>query len=220
MALVKEKEKAIKMRLKGCSCSQIKEALGVSKSTLSYWLRDYPLSEDRIRQIRDRNPKRIENFRNTFRKKREARLQTAYQKVAKDIGYLGKRDKFISGFFLYWAEGTKVLNTATSVSNTDPAMIRFFVEWLEMFGIERRQLRARLHLYTDMDKDRETRYWAKEIRLAPSQFRKPYIKKTKLSGVRYSKGGHGHGTCNIIFGNRDLNDYVIMGIKYLQELYE
>lgn len=47
-----DKNKAIKMRESGMSYSQIKAELGVSKSTLSLWLRDLPLSDERIRELR------------------------------------------------------------------------------------------------------------------------------------------------------------------------
>ena len=41
MARKKDKQKALTMRKKGMSYSQIKEKLGISKSTLSGWLQAY-----------------------------------------------------------------------------------------------------------------------------------------------------------------------------------
>ena len=85
MAKNKLKQKAINLRLSGCSYSQIKDKIGVSKSTLSNWLDKYPLSNERIRELRDNSPKRIENYRNTMRRKRESRLSVIYNKISKDI---------------------------------------------------------------------------------------------------------------------------------------
>ena len=83
MARFIEKDLAIKMRLKGASYSQIKEKMGISKSTLSGWLADYPLSNKRIKELRDLNPRRIENFRNTMRmKKRQNKKLMPKIKVA------------------------------------------------------------------------------------------------------------------------------------------
>ena len=110
MARKQDKDKAIGLRLKGYSYSQIKEELGVSKSTLSVWLDKYPLSPERIRELRDRNPQRIESYINTMRKKREQKFLIALEKARRDIGKLTKRDLFIGGFFLYWAEGGKTKN--------------------------------------------------------------------------------------------------------------
>ena len=216
MARILERQKAIRLRKEGKSYSQIKEALGISKSTLHYWLRDFPLSQKRIRELRDNNPKRIENFRNTMRRKREARFEIVYQKAKRDIGKLSRRDIFIAGFFLYWAEGTKTASYTTSVANSDPSVLRFFISWLKLIGVDRKKLKLRLHLYEDMDVEKETRYWEKELEVPKSAFRRPYIKKTKQGRITY-KGGFGHGTCNVIVDNRDTYEYVIMGLKYMRE---
>jgi len=69
MARRLDKEKAIKLRLEGQSYSQIKAELGVSKSTLSGWLGDYPLSSERINELRAHSFKRIERYRNTMQRK-------------------------------------------------------------------------------------------------------------------------------------------------------
>ena len=217
MARKKDKEKAIKLRLMGKSYSQIREEINVSKSTLSSWLDKYPLSNSQIKKLRDWNPRRIENFRKTMKEKKEARLATTFKKVSQDISELSKRDIFIGGLFLYWAEGTKTSKSITSLSNTDPSMLRFFISWLETLGIERKNIKLRLHLYSDMDIDKYTRFWARELGIPTKQFRRPYIKKSDLEYVQY-KGGHGHGTCNVIFGNQPINDYIMMSIKYIREL--
>jgi len=81
MARKKEREKAIQLRLEGKSYTEIKQKLGIGKGTLSGWLHDYPLSSERIKELRDNNPKRIENFRNTMRKKREGQLEIMYKRA-------------------------------------------------------------------------------------------------------------------------------------------
>lgn len=218
MARKKDREKARHLRLRGKSYSEIKEKLGISKSTLSNWLHEYPLSNERIRELRDYNPKRIENFRNTMRRKREKRLQEVYKKVERDFSDITKNNLFLAGFFLYWAEGTKTAKTTTSLANTDPAMIQFFIKWLEMLGISKSKLRVKLHLYSDMNIKKEAKFWSQEIRIPLSQFRKPYIKKTKTKEIKY-KGGFGRGTCNIILDSRDATEYISMGIKYIKDTY-
>lgn len=214
MARAKEKQKAIELRLKGMSYSQIKEKLGISKSTLSGWLLNYPLSSRRIRELRDKNPRRIENYRNTMRKKREKRIQFIYDSVSKQLGELNDREMLVAGFFLYWGEGSKTRNSTVSLSNTDAGMIRFFIKWLKHMKVPKNKLSIKLHLYSDMDKEKEMNYWSKEIKLPLSQFTKPYIKKNKLSGLTYS--GFGHGTCLVRFYNQALNDHILSAIQYFR----
>ena len=145
------KTKALILRKKGMSYSEIKEKLGVSKSTLSYWLRDLPLSRERINALRAHSPKRIEKFRNTMRMKREARLSQVYVQVSKTIRSLSSRELFIAGLFLYWGEGGKTKAYAITLANTDPRMIRFYLVWLRALGVPEEKIKIRLHLYSDMD---------------------------------------------------------------------
>jgi len=218
MARINDKSKAIELRKKGMSYSQIKAELGISKSTLSGWLSNMPLSEKRIRQLRDFNPIRIERCRNTKMKKREKRLDSVYQKTLHDIGKLSKRDLFIAGLFLYWGEGTKVSKYSIAFTNTDPAMIKFFIKWItESFSIVRSELDILLHLYKDMDIYSITKFWSKELDMPLKQFKKPYIKESKLSGLTY-KGGFGKGTCNVRIGGRDLSEYINQSLKYLRNI--
>ena len=214
MARKNDRDKALTLRLKGYSYSQIKRELGVSKSTLSGWLANHPLSPDRIKELRDWNPRRIENFINTMRHKREQKLLLAFDKVKKDIGVLSQRDLFVGGFFLYWAEGGKTKTGSLSLGNTDPSMLKVFIKWLELLGISKKDLKIKLHLYKDMDIKKEISFWQKELGVENRQFKKPYIKDSLLSGLTY-KNGFGHGTCNVVVDRTDPTRYILMGIRYI-----
>ena len=216
MARKLDKQKAIKLRQKGLSYSQIKEKLGINKSTLSGWLNDMPLSEDRIKELRDFSPQRIERYRNIMREKKDARLKGVYKKVSSDIGVFSKREIFLLGLFLYWGEGTKAANSSTQLTNTNPAMIKFFIKWLELLGVEKKNLKVKLHLYSDMNIKESVAFWSKELKIPVSQFKKPYIKETNLKSITY-KNGFGKGTCCVIFGDRNLWEYITMGLKYISE---
>jgi transcriptional regulator with XRE-family HTH domain len=216
MARIKDKSKAIDLRKKGMSYSQIKAKLGISKGTLSGWLQGMPLSEERIRELRDFSPMRIERCRNTKMKKREKRLDFVYQKMLKDIGKLSKRDLFLAGLFLYWGEGSKTSKYTTAFTNTDPAMVKFFIKWItSCFDVKKSELNILLHLYKDMDINESMGFWSKELKLPLSQFKKPYIKDSKLSGLTY-KSGFGKGTCNVRVGGRDLAEYINQALKYMR----
>ena len=215
--LYKEKEEAIRMRLKGMSYSQIKSKIEVSKSSLSIWLEKYPLSKEKIKELRDWNPQRIENSRNTKLKNRQKKLEGVYKEMSKEIGELSKRDLFIAGLFLYWGEGTKSARDMVVFTNTDPFMVKLFIRWLDLMDVSRKYLKVRLHLYVDMDVEKEDSYWSKTLNIPTSNFRKPHIKDSKFSSLTY-KNSFGHGTCSVIYGNSELHNKIIMGLKYLREV--
>lgn len=216
MARFRDRQRALELRKEGKSYSQIKAILKVSKSTLSYWLRNYPLSKQRIRELRDWNEQRIERYRETMRRKREERLKAVYIKQKRIIFPLTQKEKYLSGLFLYWGEGSKT-SPALTITNTNPAVIKFFINWLsECLDVFPKRLRVHLHLYQDMNIEKEIRYWTKLLQLKRSQFTKPYIKKSLKSSINH-KGMFGHGTCKVTIGDARLSERVLMGIKAVSD---
>ena len=219
MARFKDREKSLVLRKQGKSYSQIKKILGVSKSTLSLWLRNYPLSKQRIRELRDWNEQRIERFRETMRRKREERLKRFYKEQKKLIFPFTKREIFLAGLFLYWGEGTKTQSATLSVSNTDPSVIKFFINWLNRsLEVSKEKMRVQLHLYRDMNIQKEIQFWSKLLNISHDQFIKPYIKTSSSDRINH-KGGFGHGTCNLSIGNARLSERVLVAIKTISDKY-
>ena len=67
-----------------------------------------------------------------------------------------------------------------------------------------------------MNINKQTIFWSKELGIPLDRFRKPYIKESKWSNVKY-KSSIGQGTCNIIVGSQEKLDYILMGIKYIKD---
>ena len=219
MARLRDREKALALRKRGMSYSQIKKILKVGKSTLSLWLRNYPLSKQRIRELRDCNEQRIERCRETKRKKKEKRLKLYYQEQKKIIFPLDRRELYLAGLFLYWGEGTKYRIADLSVSNSDPSIIRFFIYWVtKALKIPKIKVGIQLQLYNDMDINKEIQFWSEILQIPLSQFSQPYIKKTSSKRINH-KGGFGHGTCLARIGNARLSEKILMAIKMIADRY-
>lgn len=219
MARFVDHEKALALRKQGMSYSQIKAILKISKGTLSHWLGKFPLSKERIRELRDGGGVRIERFRETMRLKKAKRLNEFYVEQKKLVLPLSRRDVFIGGLFLYWGEGTKSHPADLTVTNTDPAMLKFFIKWLKIcFAVPKTSLKIQLHLYNDMDIKKEINFWSKTLNISTQQFIKPYIKESFLKDINH-KGGFGHGTCSVRIGNARLSEKVLMAIKVITDKY-
>lgn len=213
--LTKEKNLAIKMRLKGMSYSQIKSKLKVSKGSLSLWLASYPLSPERIKELRG-DPKKIENYRQTMALKREAKFNIALSKARANLGSISNRDLLILGFALYWAEGAKTKTGSLILANTDPNMLKIYLKWLRLLGVPKKDLKFKLHIYKDMKEGAIISFWTRKLGVKSDQFRKTYIKNSRIVDLTY-KNGFGHGTCNIIYEKAEFARYVFMGIKHIIE---
>jgi len=220
MARLRDHEKTLTLRKQGMSYSQIRSIIKVSKSTLSLWLKNYPLSKERIKELRAFSEQRIERFRETVRQKREKRLTETYQTQKQLILPLSNRELFIAGLLLYWGEGTKCRRDGLSISNNDPSVIRFFIYWLKKsLAIPKKKIRILLHLYNDTNINNELNYWSKILRIPLRQFNRSYIKKTPSTRINH-KGGFGHGTCNVRINSVPLAEKIFMSLKVISNKYQ
>lgn len=211
----KEREKALELRIKHqLGFGTIARKLKVSKGTLSRWLRDYPLSKDRIYQLRKDNwgssEAKRELFRQTMRKKRDEKRESDYAIIRKKIGRLSRQSLFVAGLMLYLAEGDKKNDYHIGLANTDPEIIRFFVWWLgEFFHIPKSRLRIILHLYSDMDLEKERKYWQSVVGVPREQFYKDQIRPIRPNSFSYSESFR-HGTCKIyVHGVKDKTELTL-----------
>lgn len=220
MAKLKERQKALELRKnRKLSYSQIKRILGVSKSTLSHWLKDYPLSQERIRELRDRSEVRIEKFRQTMKAKRQKRLNRFYKEEKTKWLPLSKRELIIAGLFLYWGEGAKSTYNTVSINNTDQKVLKFILYWItEGLGVPKKKIKVYLHLYSDMDIKREMKFWSKKLKISTSQFIKPYIKESKRINIDHK--GFGHGTCGLMVYKTRLKERILMAIEAIADYYK
>lgn len=210
------KQKAIELRQSGASYSEIKKKVNVSKSSLSLWLKSMPLSKERISELRDKNPQRIERYRNTMLEKKNLRMKTVLADAAFKIKSISERDLLIGGIFLYMGEGSKTTKGTTALTNTNPKILKLFLEWLYLHDIPKEKLKVQLHLYEDMDIEKQILFWVKTLNLNKKQFRKPHIKPTNSNSLSY-KNQQGQGTCTVLYENVKMYETTMMYLKHIQD---
>ena len=207
------REQAIKLRVeKNFSYSEIKQKLGVPKSTLSYWLRGFPLSEERILELLRQGWKKgeasRERFRLTMQKKRELKDREIYNKYQKRFAKLSKDAFFVAGLMLYLGEGDKRRYERISLANTNPEVIKFFIKWMiEFLKIKKEEIKAELHFHEGMDVEKEKKFWRNELKFSETQFYKTQIRKLRKGSYSYKESSN-HGTCSIY----------VMGVERKREL--
>lgn len=102
---------------------------------------------------------------------------------------------------LYLGEGAKKKRGQLVMTNTDPFILNFFIEWAITFlSVTREQLRIQVHLYENMDIEKELIFWQNTLCLASTQFYRPAIRTLKPGSFSYP-GEQRHGTCQVyLFG--------------------
>lgn len=217
--------KAVRLRLDmHMSYSAIQKELDVPKSTLSGWLREYPLSEERILELRRQGWRSgeasRERFRNTMRKKREASFQEFYKAEILRLQKHGSDSRYTAGLALYAAEGAKKDLYRISLANTDSKIILFFIRWLgEFLDIHKEELKFQLHLYKNMDIEKETRFWKDSLKIKHDQLYKTQVRDLTKSSFVYRESFR-HGTCSMYFSNRDKKARLMAGIKAFFDLHQ
>jgi hypothetical protein len=222
MARIIDRQKAIDLRKQGKTYGQIKQELGIAKSTLSDWLSEYSLSEEQLNllKLNKEQSRQVASEKNrvTKRKKHDKRLDIAYQKEKKRWKSLTKREIELAGIFLYWGEGAKLMNGAVFLNNTDPQVLKFTLYWMTYtLGVSKEKIEVFLHLYNDMDIKKEMEYWSKELKMPLAQFAKPYIKESLR--VNLTQKGFGHGTCGLRVCDVLLKEKIMMAIKAIADDY-
>ncbi len=115
-----------------------------------------------------------------------------------EVGSLSKRELFVLGISLYWAEGFKKDNLV-GFANSDPAMIRFFMRWLSTCcHVPKAYIKVRLGLneqYKEKVLEMQN-YWLHELGLSKQQFQKPFFQKVKWKKI-YEHPERYHGVLRV-----------------------
>lgn len=190
------------LRLQGLSYAEIVGRLGVSKSSVSLWVRDMP-RPPRLTQEEwgRRTAERMRRYWAAERPIRAAKRAAASAVAAHSIGGLTAREIVIAGAVAYWCEGAKnrPLRQANRVIfvNSDPDLISFFLLFLDTVGIPRSDLAFRLHIHETAEVESAERFWLRLTGARWEQFRKTSLKHHNPRTTRKNIGNDYHGCLRV-----------------------
>jgi hypothetical protein len=187
------RDRAREMRRQGHSYNEIRAELGVSKSSVSLWVRDLPVPE-RFEYVLNENRK--EGLRK-FNEARAAERAAESEAASAEIGELTDREVLIAGAIAYWCEGSKSkphrrANQLVFI-NSDPALIGFYIRFLETVGVSRDDLVFRVYIHENAAIEAAQDFWLALTGAQPEQFRSPTLKRHNPKTVRKNVGENYHG---------------------------
>jgi transposase-like protein len=194
---------ARELRAQGHTYNEIAAELGVSKGSVSLWVRDLPrpgrLSYEECRR---RNAEGVASYWQAERAIREARWRDVSENAAAQIGALSNREILIAGAIAYWCEGSKNKpyrrpSNRVVFINSDPDLIVFFLRFLAVAGVEPGRLICQLHIHQSADVESAQRYWQAVTGVSPEQFRRPLLKLHNPRTVRKNTGDLYHGCLRV-----------------------
>jgi hypothetical protein len=179
-----EQQLARQLRRTGLPLTEIATRLGVSKSSVSLWVRDVEFTTP-PRPVRGRRREP-----NALQRRKQAEIDRLVEEGRLRIGRLSEREFLVAGAALYAGEGAK-RDGAVKFANSDPRMITFYCAWLRrFFQIDETRLRLRLYLHEGLDLDASLAFWSGLTGIPPSQFHKPY-RAIPDPSIRHTKHVHG-----------------------------
>jgi len=181
------------------SAFEIARLLNYSESGVNYWLRKYNIRKRSISEaIYIKNNPKGDPFKvkTKFSSKNEALLMGL-------------------GLGLYWGEGNKKNKTSLRLANTEPKLIKKFIEFLvKICGVKRKDITFNLLVFSDISPIAAKKFWVKELKIKSGQIRgKTTVIKSGAIGTYRQKSKY--GVLILQYHNRKLRDVVCNMIQEL-----
>ena len=190
-----EKVKAIELRKQGFSYSEILKEIPVAKSSLSLWLRSVGLSK-RVTHILTEK-KRLSALRGAVARHNQRIVLTSriFKETEADIQNISKRELWLMGVMLYWAEGSKEKDhspgSGVVFGNSDCQMINLFLKWLlEITEVKKENIGFEIYIHENSKNslERVRKFWADSTGFGIENFNKIYFKRNKIKTNRTNIG--------------------------------
>jgi hypothetical protein len=196
------RDKARELRAEGLNYNQITARLGVSKSSVSLWVRDLPIPPGLgPQEVRERAAEGSRQYWARERTVRAARRADERAAAAAEIGRLSDREVIIAGAIAYWCEGSKSKPYARGdrviFTNSDPRLILFFLRFLDAAGIARSDLTFCMQIHETADVAAAQRFWIEVTGGKDEQFLRPTLKRHNPKTTRKNVGDGYHGCLRV-----------------------
>ena len=166
---VEQRQRARELRAESWTLQEIATELGVSKGSVSVWVRDVDFDP------RPRNRGHPAGPKHPMRLKREAEIEASRADAADWVGALTPLDRAMYALGLYAGEGGKSDEGGVVFANSDPVLVIAFLSWLRQeFDIDEARLRGRLYLHADLDIDAAETFWSEVTGIPRTQFQRAY----------------------------------------------
>jgi len=201
---VEERLRGRELRAESSTLVAIANELGVSKGSVSEWVRDVDFVPKPCNRGHPAGPK------HPMRLKKEAEIEPCRIEAEEWVGALSERDLAMFSLGLYAGEGAKT-DGPVSMANTNPQLSKLFLAWLRTTSdLDEQRLRSRLYLHEGLDLTAATRYWSEALGIPVDQFQKPY-RAVPDSSIRSRK--HLFGCATVVYNSSLLHRRVMARIE-------
>lgn len=181
----------------GDSMQDIAKEMGCSLNKVKYWMVKHGIQS---RSISDAIYLKHNPHGDPFKILKPASIEEAFLKGL--------------GLGLYWGEGTKANKTSVRLGNSDPFLIKNFIDFLVGFcGINKKDLRFGLQLFNDISPEEALDFWQKQLKVPKDRFQKVVITPSRGLGTYRKKVKY--GVLTVYYHNKKLRDILCEELKIL-----
>lgn len=219
LAKTVQHKKAILLRKKGYSYSEIAAVINVSQASLSLWLRNVELTQLQMDNLLLKRKNGQAKGAKRRRDVREQQQKTIIETAAQEIDNLSKKELFLLGTVAYWCEGSKQkahnVSQCVVFANSDPFLIKLFIKWLkEICLIKKNDIKYSLHIHETGDTKRAIEYWCKTLNITTTELGRPILKRHRTATTRKNVGKDYYGLIRIVVGrstnlNRKIAGWIV-----------
>lgn len=192
-----DKQRARELRTQGWSYNDILKEVGVSKSTLSLWLRDIPLTGEQISALSCKFRAGREKFIHKMRVRRDDRWAEYHWEAEAEYAVLSQDPAFMFGLALYIGEGSKTQPNSLRLSNCNPGVIRKGLQFFLKIGVSPTSVRCAVHLHPGLCVETAETHWQEITGLLPAQFYKTTVALSRASSGTKTNVQR-YGTCHLV----------------------
>lgn len=215
-----EKVKARKLRAQGLSLREISERIKCSKSSVSGWVRDIPLTTEQILRLKSKQDRGRANAANhpnspkqVWAKIRNDTIASAVKEIPAVPSSLALK---VVGTALYWGEGYKAAVNMVGFSNSDPKMVVLMMKFFkEICEVSESKFRGAVHIHPHLDIIKAEKFWSRVSGIPLTQFHKTQLGISRAS--KHKRDTLPLGTFNIIICDTRLQSKIRGWIKGLEE---
>lgn len=180
------------------SAADIAKILHYSGRTINYWLKKHRIKKRTISEAvylknnPDGDPFKIKTPSNLY----EAELRGL-------------------GLGLYWGEGNKRNKNSIKLGNTDPSLVKKFLEFLDkIYAVDKRRLRFGLQIFSDINPKLAYSFWTGQLKFPKKQFYKTIVTPARSVGTYRQKNKY--GVLTVYFHNTKLRNIICSAIDNMK----
>lgn len=214
---MKEEEKAKARQLraeKGMSINDIAKEIGVSKASVSVWVRDIELTEDHKNKLHEKNVRFFNQYYgNKIKKEKYLSIRKEHQQSGREIARK-KEWLHVAGCMLYWGEGAKKRNVL-SICNSDPNLLKLYMKFIRTYyKIDCSSISICITYHTEngLSETDIVNYWISVLKLPLSCVRKSNT-RIPISSKKKYKNKIPYGVCRVDIYSSKITQSVLGAIQ-------